>query len=72
MTLISDDVLLRDPHPAAELRRALLAPAVCRIAYLRNLGRFTRMADALDAIQAEQEMRAREADAAVLVRRITA
>ncbi|TDH59235.1 hypothetical protein E2C06_28340 [Dankookia rubra] len=66
MTLIPDDMLLRDPRPAAELRRALLAPTVCRIAYLRNLGRFTRMADALDAIEADQVRRAREVDAAVL------
>ena len=62
MTMIPDDVLLRDPRPAAELRRALLAPTVCRIAYLRNLGRFTRMAEALEAIEADQARQARKAE----------
>ncbi|TDH58820.1 hypothetical protein E2C06_30600 [Dankookia rubra] len=66
MTSIPDDVLLRDPRPAAELRRALLAPTICRIAFLRKLGRFTRMADALQAIEADQARRAHTADAAVL------
>ena len=70
MTLIPGDVLLRDPCSAAELRRALLAPTVCRIAYLRNLERFTRMSDALEAIEADQVRRAHEVDAAVLARRM--
>jgi hypothetical protein len=43
MTLIADDDLVRDPRPAAELRHALLAPTIIRMARLRGLGRFTRM-----------------------------
>lgn len=54
MTLIPDEILLHDPRPAAELRRALLAPTICRIARLRGLGRFTRMGDALAAIEADR------------------
>jgi hypothetical protein len=43
-------VLLRDGRPAADLRRALKAGIICRIAFLRRLGHFTRMADAINAI----------------------
>jgi hypothetical protein len=58
MRAISDEQLLADPRPAEELRRALKAATVCRIAYLRGLGRFLRMDDAIAAIAADQRAKA--------------
>ena len=55
---LSDAELLAEDRPAAELRRALKARTVCRIAYLRGLGRYARMDEALDAIAAADARRA--------------
>ena len=57
--IFTDAALLADHRPATELRRAFKAATVCRIAFLRGLGRFVRMQDALDAIEADQRAKAR-------------
>jgi hypothetical protein len=59
-TLSPNHVLPRDSRPAADLRRALKAGTICKIAYLRGLGRFLRMDDALAAIAAADAQRAQQ------------
>jgi len=50
MPSISDDDLLRERRTTAELRRALLAPTILRLARLRGLGKFTQKEAALAAL----------------------
>ena len=57
--MLTDAELLRDQRPAAELKRALLAESIIRLARLRGLGRFRRVGEALAAIAAEQARQGR-------------
>lgn len=50
MSWITDADLLRERRPVAELRRALLAPQILRLARLRGLGKFTKKDLALAAL----------------------
>ena len=57
--MLTDAELLRDKRPAAELKRALLAESIIRLARLRGLGRFRRVGEALAAIATEQTRQGR-------------
>ena len=57
--VFADEALAADPRPATELRRAFKAATICRIAFIRGLGRFVRAEDALAAIEADHRAKAR-------------